>query len=101
MENNPDGHLLNKFGLFVLVCRIQPSYYFVESVQKKQERPETYFFAFITNFSWILSTLTKLLRYPVTDFRWNKSAPSRYDVQLHQTKQAIPLPGPNSSQKRI
>ena len=49
--------------LFVLVFRIQPSYYFVKSVQKEQERLETYFFAFITNFTSILSTLTNLLRY--------------------------------------
>ena len=34
MEDNPDGDLLKVFFLFVLVFRIQPSYYFVESVQK-------------------------------------------------------------------
>ena len=62
MENNLDGHLLS-FFLFVLVFRIQPSYYFLESVQKEYEGLESWFFAFITNFTWILSTLTKLLRY--------------------------------------
>ena len=49
--------------LFVLVFRIQPSCCFVESVQKEWERLETYFFAFITNFTLILSTLINLLRY--------------------------------------
>ena len=35
MENNPDGHLLKVFVFFVLVFRIQTSYYFVKSVQKE------------------------------------------------------------------
>ena len=33
--------LVKGFCLFVFVFRIQPSYYFVESVQKRQERLET------------------------------------------------------------
>ena len=34
---------------------------FVKIVQKEQERLETKFFAFITKFTWILSTLTNLV----------------------------------------
>ena len=47
--------------LFSLVFRIQPTYYLVERVQKKLERLKTLLFAFIINFTLVLSTLTNLL----------------------------------------
>ena len=62
MENNPDGHLLK-----VLVCL----FLYLESNQvtvcgkcpKGIRKTRNLFFGFMTNFTWILSARTNLLRY--------------------------------------
>ena len=72
-----DAHLLNgkqpwwslvkSSCLFALVFRIQPSYYFVEKGKRNfpllLKRNKKDFFAFITDFAWILSTLKNLFCY--------------------------------------
>ena len=67
MEKNPDSHhlkvLVCNAYLFTFVFRIQQIYYFIGKCPKGIRKTRNLFFAFIINFTWILSTLATLPHY--------------------------------------
>ena len=68
MEKNPDSHhlkvLVCNAYLFTFVFRIQQIYYFIGKCPKGiRKTSKNLFFAFIINFTWILSTLATLPHY--------------------------------------